>query len=228
MRAGSRKGDWGSAVTTAIALQKVEGCAGIHLNMPIARPLPEDLAAPSPAEVRALTALQHYQDWDSGYSKQQQTRPQTVGYGLVDSPVGLAGWIYEKMWAWTDNAGRAEDALDRDAILDNIMLYWLPAGCFLRPPVLGKFWQFRGKGYRSARSGQRVSQGDFAHAAQVGGAALSQTRPLGRHGEGRALRGMGAARSVRTRTADRVRQDALNGQTARFSRSARRPPSRSR
>lgn len=120
-------GDWGSAVTTAIALQKVEGCAGIHLNMPIARPLPDDLAAPSPAEVRALTALQHYQDWDSGYSKQQQTRPQTVGYGLVDSPVGLAGWIYEKMWAWTDNAGRAEDALDRDAILDNIMLYWLPA-----------------------------------------------------------------------------------------------------
>lgn len=120
-------GDWGSAVTTAIALQKVEGCAGIHLNMPIARPLPEDLAAPSPAEVRALTALQHYQEWDSGYSKQQQTRPQTVGYGLVDSPVGLAGWIYEKMWAWTDNAGRAEDALDRDAILDNIMLYWLPA-----------------------------------------------------------------------------------------------------
>ena len=120
-------GDWGSAVTTAIAVQKIEGCAGIHLNMPIARPLPEDLAAPSPAEVRALTALQHYQDWDSGYSRQQQTRPQTVGYALVDSPVGLAGWIYEKMWAWTDNAGQAEDALDRDAMLDNIMLYWLPA-----------------------------------------------------------------------------------------------------
>ncbi|KAJ8134964.1 hypothetical protein OY671_011823, partial [Metschnikowia pulcherrima] len=66
-------------------------------------------------------------DWDSGYSKQQQTRPQTVGYGSVDSPVGSAGWIYEKMWAWTDNAGRAEDALDRDAISDNIMSYWSPA-----------------------------------------------------------------------------------------------------
>ncbi|MCY1671504.1 epoxide hydrolase [Novosphingobium sp. SL115] len=120
-------GDWGSAVTTAIAVQRVEGCAGIHLNMPIARPLPEDLAAPGPDEARALMKMQHYQDWDSGYSKQQATRPQTVGYGLVDSPVGLAGWIYEKMQAWTDNAGAAEDALSRDDILDNIMLYWLTA-----------------------------------------------------------------------------------------------------
>ncbi len=120
-------GDWGSAVTTAIAVQKVAGCAGIHLNMPIGRPEPEDLANPTPAELKALGALKHYQDWDSGYSTQQRTRPQTVGYGLVDSPVGLAGWIFEKMWAWTDNAGSPYDALSRDQILDNIMLYWLPA-----------------------------------------------------------------------------------------------------
>lgn len=120
-------GDWGSAVTTALGALKVDGCAGIHLNMPIARPLPEDMAAPGPDEMKALERLQHYQEWDSGYSKQQSTRPQTVGYGLVDSPVGLAGWIYEKMLAWTDNAGRAEDALSRDDILDNLMLYWLTA-----------------------------------------------------------------------------------------------------
>ncbi len=120
-------GDWGSAVTTAIGVQQVPGCLGIHLNMPIGRPLPEDLANPAPDELKALGALKHYQDWDSGYSTQQRTRPQSVGYGLVDSPVGLAGWIYEKMWAWTDNAGRPEDALSRDAMLDNLMLYWLPA-----------------------------------------------------------------------------------------------------
>lgn len=120
-------GDWGSAVTTAIAVQQVEGCAGIHLNMPIGRPEPEDLANPTPAELKALGALQHYQEWDSGYSTQQRTRPQTVGYGLVDSPVGLAGWIFEKMWAWTDNSGSPYDALSKDQILDNIMLYWLPA-----------------------------------------------------------------------------------------------------
>lgn len=120
-------GDWGAAVTTAIGAQAPVGCRGIHLNMPIGRPGPEDIANPSPPEVRAMKALKHYQDWDSGYSKQQSTRPQTIGYGLVDSPVGLAGWILEKMWAWTDNDGSPFDALDRDAILDNIMFYWLPA-----------------------------------------------------------------------------------------------------
>jgi pimeloyl-ACP methyl ester carboxylesterase len=118
-------GDWGSAVTTAIALQRVEGCAGIHINMPLGRPTEADLANPSPAELKALGALKHYQDWDSGYSTQQRTRPQTVGYGLVDSPVGLAGWILEKIWAWTDNQGSPFDALTRDQVLDNIMLYWL-------------------------------------------------------------------------------------------------------
>ncbi len=125
-------GDWGSVVTSSIGAQNVAGCAGIHLNMPIGRPLPEDLANPEPGELKAMLALKYYQEWDSGYSTQQRTRPQTVGYGLVDSPVGLAGWIYEKMWAWTDkggadNAGAPEDALSRDAMLDNIMLYWLPA-----------------------------------------------------------------------------------------------------
>jgi len=119
-------GDWGSVVTTAIGVQQVQGCIGIHLNMPIARPTEADLANPTPAELKALGALKHYQDWDSGYSKQQSTRPQTVGYGLVDSPVGLAGWILEKIWAWTDNQGSPWDALSRDQVLDNIMLYWLP------------------------------------------------------------------------------------------------------
>lgn len=119
-------GDWGSAVTTAIGVMQVPGCMGIHLNMPIGRPEPADLANPSPAEQKALAALQHYQDRDSGYSKQQSTRPQSVGYGLVDSPAGLAGWVLEKMWAWTDNSGSPYDALSRDQILDNLMLYWLP------------------------------------------------------------------------------------------------------
>jgi len=120
-------GDWGAVVTTQIGVQKVAGCAGIHLNMPIARPLPEDLVHPGPDELKALAGLKHYQDWDSGYSKQQSTRPQTIGYALVDSPVGLAGWIYEKMWAWTDNNGMPEDALTTEAMLDNLMLYWLTA-----------------------------------------------------------------------------------------------------
>jgi pimeloyl-ACP methyl ester carboxylesterase len=120
-------GDWGSAVTTAIAVQRIAGCAGIHLNMPLGRPTSEDLASPTPEELKAFGALKHYQDWDSGYSKQQQTRPQTVGYGLVDSPAGLAGWVLEKIWAWTDNSGSPFAALSRDQVLNNLMLYWLPA-----------------------------------------------------------------------------------------------------
>ena len=63
--------------------------------------------------------------WDSGYSKQQSTRPQTLGYGLVDSPAGQAAWILEKFWAWTDYDGHPENALTRDELLDNVMLYWL-------------------------------------------------------------------------------------------------------
>ncbi|HZQ85479.1 MAG TPA: epoxide hydrolase, partial [Acidimicrobiales bacterium] len=64
-------------------------------------------------------------DWDSGYSKQQSTRPQTVGYGLVDSPAGQAAWIVEKFWSWMDCDGHPENVLTRDELLDNVMLYWL-------------------------------------------------------------------------------------------------------
>jgi pimeloyl-ACP methyl ester carboxylesterase len=74
----------------------------------------------------ALAGLQHYQDWDSGYSKQQSTRPQTVGYGLVDSPAGCAAWILEKFWAWTDCDGHPENVVPRERLLDNVMMYWLP------------------------------------------------------------------------------------------------------
>lgn len=120
-------GDWGAIVTAALGAQAPAGLAGLHLNMPIARPSAEDRLDPDPDEQAAFAAGKHYMDWDSGYSKIQSTRPQTIGYGLVDSPVALAGWIYEKMWSWTDNNGRPEDALSMDTILDNVMLYWLPA-----------------------------------------------------------------------------------------------------
>lgn len=120
-------GDWGSAVTTTIGVINPPACAAIHVNMPLIYPGPEDLADMTEMEQSAVKSLQYYQEWDSGYSKQQQTRPQTVGYGLVDSPVGQAAWIYEKMWAWTDNKGAPEDVLSMDEMLDNIMLYWLPA-----------------------------------------------------------------------------------------------------
>ncbi len=119
-------GDWGSMITTCIGAQNLGACAAIHVNMPIGRPTKDEMANPSPADKVGIASLKAYNDWDSGYSKQQSTRPQSVGYGLVDSPVGQAAWILEKFWAWTDCDGHPENALTRDEMLDNIMLYWLP------------------------------------------------------------------------------------------------------
>ena len=119
-------GDWGSMVTAAIGTRDTDHCIGIHMNMPIVLPDPETMGDLTPAEQSALAGLQHYQDKDSGYSKQQSTRPQTLGYGLVDSPAGQAGWIIEKFWSWTDCNGHPENVLSRDELLDNVMLYWLP------------------------------------------------------------------------------------------------------
>jgi hypothetical protein len=94
--------------------------------MPMVAPDRDTMDDLTEREQDALAGRKHYVDWDSGYSKQQSTRPQTVGYGLTDSPVGQAAWILEKFWAWTDCDGHPENVLTRDELLDNIMLYWLP------------------------------------------------------------------------------------------------------
>ena len=120
-------GDWGALVTSAIGVSETEHCAGIHVNMPVLSPSEAVMQNLTDFENAALASGQYYWDWDSGYSKEQSTRPQTVGYGLVDSPAGQAAWILEKFWAWTDSDGHPENVLTRDELLDNIMLYWLPA-----------------------------------------------------------------------------------------------------
>jgi hypothetical protein len=104
-----------------------DDCAAIHVNMPLAFPEPDQLQDIDPFEQAAQASLANWEKTGSAYFKQQSTRPQTLGYGLADSPVGQAAWIYEKMWAWTDNQGNPEDALTLDEMLDNIMLYWLPS-----------------------------------------------------------------------------------------------------
>jgi epoxide hydrolase len=123
-RYGAQGGDWGAAVTTAIGQQDPSHVAGIHLNMPMVGPDRSTMNELTDAERSALDALAHYQEWDSGYSKQQSTRPQTLGYGLADSPAGQCAWIIEKFWAWTDCDGHPENAVSRDALLDNVSLYW--------------------------------------------------------------------------------------------------------
>ena len=119
-------GDWGAAVTTQIGVQNRGHCRGLHLNLPIARPRPGAEESPTPAERKAFAAMNHYAKSEAGYSTQQSTRPQTIGYGLVDSPVAQCAWIIEKFWAWTDCDGAPENAVSRDELLDNVMMYWLP------------------------------------------------------------------------------------------------------
>jgi len=126
-RYGAQGGDWGAAVTTQIgrdaSVGDGNGCVAIHTNMPLAMPT-ADLGNPTPQEGVALAALGNYQQWEAGYSKQQSTRPQTVGYGLADSPVGQLAWIVEKFWSWSDCDGHPENVFTRDELLDNVMMYW--------------------------------------------------------------------------------------------------------
>jgi epoxide hydrolase len=111
-------------VTRTIGAVDPEHCEAIHITLAMGtRPRVE--GQPSPDEQRALEGADYYQKWDSGYSKQQATRPQTLGYGLADSPAGQAAWILEKFWAWTDCDGHPENVLTRDELLDNVMLYWV-------------------------------------------------------------------------------------------------------
>lgn len=119
-------GDWGAAVTTAIGLANVGHCVGIHVNMPSAGPTKAARENPTERDQRAFEGGRYYNQWGAGYSKQQSTRPQTLGYGLVDSPMGQAAWIIEKFYEWTDCNGHPENVLTRDELLDNVMLYWLP------------------------------------------------------------------------------------------------------
>ncbi len=151
-------GDWGSGVTTALGALDAEHCAAIHITLAMgARPiLPEPGSGIelSDAAQRTLERIQFYRDWDSGYSKQQATRPQTVGYGLADSPAGQAAWILEKFWAWTDHrhssqhsieGGHPEDVLTRDELLDNIMLYWINGNAASSGRL---YWESFGRGTR--------------------------------------------------------------------------------
>lgn len=130
----SQGGDCGSVISQRMALQHVPGLIGIHLNMPAVVPadVAHILAAGDPAPASLSTKergafdqlVAFYRD-NSAYAAMINTRPQTIGYSLVDSPVGMAAWMYEKISQWAYPAGDPQRVLGRDAILDDISLYWL-------------------------------------------------------------------------------------------------------
>ncbi|MEV6418301.1 epoxide hydrolase family protein [Streptomyces sp. NPDC051662] len=133
-RYGVQGGDWGAAISREIGRTRPELVIGVHLNLlPNAaatrEPAPDELDALPPRErERILASWERAQEWSrnrQGYADIQSTRPQTLAYGLTDSPVGQLAWIAEKFKEWTDSRDRPEDAVDRDQLLTNVMLYWL-------------------------------------------------------------------------------------------------------
>jgi pimeloyl-ACP methyl ester carboxylesterase len=124
-RYGAQGGDWGGAVSAALGQRDADHVIGVHTNMAIVGPDPDTMNDLTDYEQRSLADMGEMFEWGVGYALEQGTRPQTVGYGLVDSTVGQAAWIAEKYWAWTDHDGDPTSALTRDQMLDNIMVYWL-------------------------------------------------------------------------------------------------------
>ena len=123
-RFGAQGGDWGSFVTARLGYTHAERMIGIHLNLLPVRRDPQMLSNPTAEEKRYLGELAHWLKEETGYQWIQGTRPQTLAFGLADSPVGLAAWLVEKFRAWTDCGGDPENAISRDDMLANITLYW--------------------------------------------------------------------------------------------------------
>ncbi len=121
-RWAAQGGDWGSYVTSTIGHKMPAGLVGIHLNMAMFEPTDEERADATPHEQKLLDDAQRYDECYSGYNKVQSTRPQAVGFGLADSPAGLAAWID----SFVQDAAQDAGALDLDELIDDIMMYWLP------------------------------------------------------------------------------------------------------
>ncbi|MEU5340601.1 epoxide hydrolase family protein [Streptomyces sp. NPDC020766] len=133
-RFGAQGGDWGAGISRELGRAFPDRLIGVHLNLlpgahASTEPTAEELAALSPRErEKTLASWRRNEEWTRerlGYAAVQMTRPQTLSYGLTDSPLGQLAWIVEKFKEWTDSKDRPEDAVDRDQLLTNVMLYWL-------------------------------------------------------------------------------------------------------
>jgi len=124
-RFAAQGGDWSAFVMTRLAYAHPERLVGLHLNLlAMRRDLPPP-ADPTPEEARFFAELAEWQREGTGYAAIMGTRPQTLAYGLTDSPVGLAAWILDKFHAWADGDGDPDASFGRDTLLTNVMLYWV-------------------------------------------------------------------------------------------------------
>ena len=130
-------GDWGAAVASLIGQRYPSSVCGIHLNL-LFGPR-EKVMVSSESEARYYERLAHFLTEETGYQQIQGTKPQTLAFGLTDSPVGLAAWIVEKFRTWSDNDGVPESAISRDRLLANISFYWFTAA------IGSSFWPYYGR-----------------------------------------------------------------------------------
>jgi pimeloyl-ACP methyl ester carboxylesterase len=138
-RFGAQGGDWGGFVSSVLGHRYAERMIGIHLNLLAVRRDPKMIESPTPEEKVFLEQLALFLKEETGYQWIQGTRPQTLAFGLADSPAGLGAWIVEKFHAWTDGGGNPENAVSRDEMLADISLYWF-TGC-----MGSSFWPYHAR-----------------------------------------------------------------------------------
>jgi pimeloyl-ACP methyl ester carboxylesterase len=135
-RYGAQGGDWGAFVTARLGLRHPDRLVGIHVTLLGAR---RDRAASAETTEEEKAYLEERRRWEreeTGYQWIQGTKPQTLAYGLTDSPVGLAAWIVEKFRTWSDSGGDVERRFSKDVLLTNIMLYWITGA------INSSFWPY--------------------------------------------------------------------------------------
>ena len=135
-RFAAQGGDWGAFVTSVLGLKYPDRLAGIHVNLLAVKRDVTAPANPDADERRYLDELRQWQREGTGYQWIQGTRPQTLAFGLTDSPVGLAAWIVEKFRAWSDCEGEVERCFTKDVLLTNVMLYWVTGA------INSSFWPY--------------------------------------------------------------------------------------
>jgi pimeloyl-ACP methyl ester carboxylesterase len=152
-RFGAQGGDWGAFVTGRLGYAYPQSLIGIHLNMVPVAPHPSERTNLSAAEEGFMQESEAWRTEETGYQWIQGTKPQTLAYALNDSPAGLVAWITEKFYAWTDCHGNLESRVSKDALLTNIMLYWVTQ------TINSSFWlyyQMRHHPWRLGR-GERIT-----------------------------------------------------------------------
>jgi microsomal epoxide hydrolase len=152
-RFAAQGGDWGSFITARLGFAYAEQVIGIHLNMVPVAPHPSERGELSAAETAFLKEADNFRLEETGYQWIQGTKPQTLAFALNDSPAGLAAWITEKFYTWTDCHGDIETRVSKDDLLTNIMLYWVTR------TINSSFWlyyQMRHHPWRLGR-GERIS-----------------------------------------------------------------------